>query len=280
MAERPLGELSLEDLTARARIRDAALRLFAERGIERATIRDIAKAAGVSPGLVRHHFGSKEDLRAATDAYALEQVMSIKYRAAEKGLGANPAFLPGVQPTLLMMMSYFARSMVDGSPAAAKLFDQMVAFTEDWFAKHHPDVTDDRRALAAVIVAFQMGPMVMNEHLSRALGGDILSDTDAYLRMSMAFVDIYSRSLVSPEMAADAYAAFDRLKKDRSRTPEPGPQRGAPGAPPAPESGSETGSPEPQSERGAPGATPEPKSVSELGIPRPEEPRQKERHDD
>ena len=52
------GKRSAEDLTARARIRDAALALFAERGTDGATIRDIAKAAGVSGGLVRHHFGS------------------------------------------------------------------------------------------------------------------------------------------------------------------------------------------------------------------------------
>ncbi|MGH3750942.1 MAG: helix-turn-helix domain-containing protein, partial [Micromonosporaceae bacterium] len=63
MTSHPVEDRAHEDLTARARIRDAALRLFAERGIGPATIRDIAKAAGVSSGLVRHHFGSKEALR-------------------------------------------------------------------------------------------------------------------------------------------------------------------------------------------------------------------------
>ena len=51
MVTNTAGERSAEDLTARARIRDAALRLFAERGTDGATIRDIAKAAGVSGGL-------------------------------------------------------------------------------------------------------------------------------------------------------------------------------------------------------------------------------------
>jgi len=81
----PAGGRSAEDLTARARIRDAALALFAERGMDGATIRDIAKAAGVSGGLVRHHFGSKDGLRAACDSYALDQLMQIKEQAVLDG---------------------------------------------------------------------------------------------------------------------------------------------------------------------------------------------------
>lgn len=49
-----------EDWTARARIRDEALRLFAERGPDAGTVRDIASAVGVSPALLARHYGSKE----------------------------------------------------------------------------------------------------------------------------------------------------------------------------------------------------------------------------
>ena len=45
-----------------ARILDAAARLFAEAGYERATIRAIAAAAGINAGLVMHYFESKERL--------------------------------------------------------------------------------------------------------------------------------------------------------------------------------------------------------------------------
>lgn len=53
-----------------ARILSAARQAFAEAGYDRATIRAIAAAAGVNPGLVVHYFGSKEDLfrRAASMA--------------------------------------------------------------------------------------------------------------------------------------------------------------------------------------------------------------------
>jgi AcrR family transcriptional regulator len=44
------------------RILTAACQMFAELGYERTTIRAVAKAAGVDPGLVMHYFGSKDEL--------------------------------------------------------------------------------------------------------------------------------------------------------------------------------------------------------------------------
>src|SRR5215204_5684232 len=113
-AAHPAGEAAFEDLTDRARIRDAALRLFGERGIDGATIRDIAKAAGVSPGLVRHHFGSKEALRDACDSHALSRIVRIKEQAVLEGRLADPGFLPASHPTVLLLQRYLVRSMVDG----------------------------------------------------------------------------------------------------------------------------------------------------------------------
>lgn len=52
-------------------IRDTAMELFARSGESNVTIREIAATAGVSPGLVMHHFGSKEGLKDALDARAV-----------------------------------------------------------------------------------------------------------------------------------------------------------------------------------------------------------------
>ena len=213
-----VGDPAHEDLTARARIRDAALRLFAERGIEGASVRDIAKAAGVSGGLVRHHFGSKEGLRDACDAYALDRLMRIKEQAVLDGQLANPGFLPATHPTILLIYRYFARAMVDGSRAAAAMFDDMVELAEQWLGQHHPVQSDDPRAYAAVLVAMQTGLLALHEHLSRALDADILGP-EGHLRMSRALVDFHSHALLDPELAAQARAAFAQLEhrlQDRS----------------------------------------------------------------
>ena len=60
-----------DDRTARAVIWDEALRLFADRGPDGVSVRQILAADAVSPGLVVHHFGSKEGLRQAVDEHGL-----------------------------------------------------------------------------------------------------------------------------------------------------------------------------------------------------------------
>ena len=46
----------------REQIIDAAMRVFAQKGFSRATNKDIAHEAGITPGLIYHYFTSKEDL--------------------------------------------------------------------------------------------------------------------------------------------------------------------------------------------------------------------------
>jgi AcrR family transcriptional regulator len=229
MAEQ-VGDPAFEDLTARARIRDAALRLFSDRGIAAATIRDIARAAGVSPGLVRHHFGSKEALRDACDAYAVDRLMRIKEQAVLDGQLEDPGFMSTMHPTVLALYRYLARALLDGSPAAASTFDGLIELSEEWMGRNLPGQIKDPHAHAAVFVAMQVGMLGMHEYLSRALGADILTP-EGHLRMVRGAIDVYSRPLLDADQAAAAHAAIDRLQTSRTPAgaPEPpsseGPQR-------------------------------------------------------
>jgi AcrR family transcriptional regulator len=52
----------LQAETRRNQLLDIALALFAERGIENVTIKDLASEAGIAQGLIYHYFESKETL--------------------------------------------------------------------------------------------------------------------------------------------------------------------------------------------------------------------------
>lgn len=67
--DRGLEKAAHEDLTSRARIRNAALHQFAARGFSGTPLRAIASEAGVAIGLIGHYFGSKEGTREGVEQW-------------------------------------------------------------------------------------------------------------------------------------------------------------------------------------------------------------------
>nr|WP_296063458.1 TetR/AcrR family transcriptional regulator [uncultured Actinoplanes sp.] len=194
---------SSSDLTARARIRDAAIELMAERGIGGATIRDIAQAAGVSSGLVRHHFGSKEGLRAACDEYVMNVFTGIGQRFADSMM------VDGVTPELLRLQRYIVQSMMDESPAASTLFDRMMEYGEQWLAGTDLKVRDPR-AVIAVIGVMKLSMYTMSDQLSRVLGEDVRTPR-GWTRVLQASLEIFSHPVITPEQADRAREALERF---------------------------------------------------------------------
>jgi AcrR family transcriptional regulator len=89
----------------REKILSAATTLFSERGYEGATIRDIAKAAGMSTGAVFASFADKSDLFGEIVALEQQALEAVVLAAAEK---------PGKGPTVLAMLEAAAeRHMAD-----------------------------------------------------------------------------------------------------------------------------------------------------------------------
>lgn len=127
------------DLTARATIRNAALRLFAERGPDAVTVREIATQAGVSPALVVHHFGSKDGLRVEVDAFAARAFDAILEALPAEELGEMlaggastgslaEAFARGFPPGS-PLPAYLRRLLLTNDPAGAALFGRWYAAT-------------------------------------------------------------------------------------------------------------------------------------------------------
>nr|WP_169811296.1 TetR family transcriptional regulator [Nocardia anaemiae] len=123
-------DLSSPDLSTAARIRDAAIEVFGEHGFQ-VGVRTIAAAAGVSPGLVNHHFGSKDGLRAACDERVLQLIRDQKTKAitapsVAKGMLTALAEIEEYGP----LVAYMVRSLQAGGPMAQSLLEHMTADAE------------------------------------------------------------------------------------------------------------------------------------------------------
>jgi AcrR family transcriptional regulator len=119
------------DLTAAARIRDAAIAQFGEHGFG-VGLRAIAEAAGVSAALVIHHFGSKDGLRRACDDYVAEVIRSSKSEAMQSHDPATWLAQLSEIESYASLTSYLARSMQSGAELGKTLWRNMIANAEEY----------------------------------------------------------------------------------------------------------------------------------------------------
>jgi len=103
-----------EDLTTTARIRDAAIAYFGEHGFRQTTIRVIAARAGVSAALVIHHFGSKDGLREACDAYITDLIDRETAHAATELAPADMLAMMARRPEFTFLAPYLVKALIEG----------------------------------------------------------------------------------------------------------------------------------------------------------------------
>lgn len=176
-----------DDLTTYARIRNAALELFATRGVKPTTIRDVAAAARVSPGLVQHHFGTKAKLRQAVDEHVLEHAARTvgelpppsDFETRANAFGERMAAVVRDHP---MNLLYVARAAADGDETGLATFEAIAklgragleeleregAIAEDvdleWYALH--------------MTVFNLGTLLFERAITRTLGKPLLSERE------------------------------------------------------------------------------------------------------
>lgn len=182
-----------EDLTPQARIRNAAVELFGGQGFDKTTIRQIASRAGVSPGLVIHHFGSKNALREACDDWVVEVLSSEKAL-----LMAGP--MPQVQefvdahPELVEVQAYLVSSLREGGDMAGRVFDRLHDLTDEMMRLAEDaglvEMPEDREATITVMCGLSCGLMLVSDLVSHRLGGDEITDPTVLARYSLAATDL------------------------------------------------------------------------------------------
>jgi AcrR family transcriptional regulator len=208
-----------DDRTARAVIRDEALRLFAARGPDAVTVRQIAAAAGVSPGLVVHHFGSKEGLREAVDAHVLAMFTAMLGELT--GEAAGELYEPGSAGSLAEAVvrhlppgspvpAYLRRLLLDGGAAGRDLFRRLyqasTAALDSLAAAGMAARGQDPAVRAAILLSNDLAVLLLREHLADVTGTDPLSP-GGMARWGSEMLAIYAAGLLAAKPASAGEAS-------------------------------------------------------------------------
>ncbi len=159
-----------DDLTAKARIRNTALDLFSNYGEDRVSLRAIAAEAGVTLGLVQHHFKTKAGLRDAVDQLVVDYFSSTLAEVTTKG---TPADIVAARDEAVRQMlrdnppvvNYVRRAILEPSQDRFHLMDVLVDLTRrEVVAMRKTGRASTRRRESTQIVAVlvrQMGELLL-----------------------------------------------------------------------------------------------------------------------
>lgn len=198
-----------DDLTARARIRDAAIDAFAAKGFD-ATVREIAARAGVSAGLITHHFGSKDALRAACDSEVLRRLLQIKLDGGRRSPSEQVAMIAELDD-YGPMFGYVLRSVRDGGEAGRVFLQNMIDDAKIYIAEGvaagtlRPSIDEDARA--RLLITNSIGGMLMQLTLA---GNVDFSDGATLIHLvsdsiSLVLLELYTYGLTTSTELFDEY---------------------------------------------------------------------------
>ncbi|WP_226532067.1 TetR family transcriptional regulator [Microbacterium paraoxydans] len=209
-----------EDLTTRARIRDAAISRFGQQGFASTSVRQIAQDAGVSPALILHHFGSKEGLREVCDTHVVTEFVAER----EGMTGADASRLMRQALDSLEErntgLDYLARMLVDDSAASDRLFDSFLSSTREMLREQIADGTmrpqSDLEATAVYMTLYGLGPVILRRQLARAFGETTLT-TSLLERSTIPVLELYTHGLYADDrLLVAAKEALSRRSGPRS----------------------------------------------------------------
>jgi TetR/AcrR family transcriptional regulator, regulator of cefoperazone and chloramphenicol sensitivity len=198
----------VEQANGKLRLIKVAMRMFADKGYDGITVRDISAAADVSVGLINHHFGSKEGLREAVDRYFIEQFEEVLFEqrpvptSADEGIAQSVEFTENWINRHIddwdLTKAYMRRALLEGSDWGAGLFDRFynVARTavdrSDADGNIRPDV--DRLWLPLLVMYLELGTLLLEPYVERVLGKSGF-DRELWRRRHKAYIDLIYRGV-------------------------------------------------------------------------------------
>lgn len=189
------------------RLIHVAMKLFAEKGFDGVTVRDLAAEAGVSVGLINHHFGSKEGLREAVDRYFLSQFEEVLFEQAPRAASAEAAEIDKVTDWVEewigrhiedwdLSKAYMRRALLEGNGWGSRLFERFYQVVRTSVDRMDADgrIRDDvdRLWLPLLIMYMELGTLLLEPYVESVLGRSAF-DRTLWRRRHRAYIDLIYR---------------------------------------------------------------------------------------
>jgi AcrR family transcriptional regulator len=204
------NKLTLVDAkTGKDRILLCAMELFAEKGYDGVTTRDIAAKADVSVGLINHHYGSKEGLRQAVDGYFLAQFErfyvgdggNVEDKPGRDVVRSVDEWVAGIADEWPVFCRYFRRALLEETEWGAALFKRYYDIVRssidrlDAKGRIRPDV--DRLWLPFLFIFLETGTLLMDPYIKQILGRSGFEE-DLWKRRYRAYGQMIARGVYQP----------------------------------------------------------------------------------
>ena len=179
-----------QDLTAKARIRNAALDLYASQGEDRTSMRAIAAAAGVTVGLLVHHYGTKDNIRDAVEELIVDYFRQAIARAPADGTPADFAAARDAAVAEMLtanpeVVNYLRRALLDPAGPRGHLLERLTELSSTEVSQlRRAGLASVKRAESAQVVGVmirQLGHLFLQPMLDamwRQMAGPDAPGTD------------------------------------------------------------------------------------------------------
>lgn len=208
-----------DDFTARARIRDTAIVAFARDGFDGASLRTVAREAGVSAALIVHHFGDKQSLRVACDDFVVGVFTDEKHDLIDAPTTERIRAALNDLDRFGPHIDYLARMLTDGSPAADHLFDTMLAATGATLDEQREagllESMSDPAMTTLLITLLGLGNVMLRGQVARVLGEDQLNSA-VLLRATLPTMELLTHGIYATDALLEgARAAVESTEEER-----------------------------------------------------------------
>lgn len=236
------GETAAEDMSAdndrtRIRILTNAVEVFASKGFEAASLREIAKSANINHSMIKYYFGSKDALWKAAIAFLFErQTREIDPRSITDRSGGDPA--QSLHLICEELIRYFARHpeharlVMQASMAPGPRLDWIVRHTrqahelfrqlfEPFIDPASEDSVFKAIAMLYVIVGACQTVFIL-EHEVRGLYGIEVTEEDFIQRYAQIVTDLLAKADLFGDADPNSAAGREAQPTLRSRATDKG----------------------------------------------------------